>query len=63
VRNPKGKRPFARCRCRWEDNIKTDFQEVGWDMDWVDTARERDRWRALVNVIINLRFYKMLGIY
>ena len=42
----------------WEDNIKMDLQEVGWgggDMDWIDLAQDRDRWRALVNAVMNLR--------
>ena len=43
-------------RRRWEDNIKMDPQEVGWgDMEWLDLAQERDRWRALVNAVIKLR--------
>ena len=41
---------------RWEDNIKTDLQEVGWgSMDWIDLAQYRNRWRALVNAVMNLR--------
>jgi hypothetical protein len=41
---------------RWEDNIKMDLQEVGWgDMDWIDMAQDRDRWRALVSAVMNLR--------
>jgi len=51
-----GKRPLGRPRCRWEDNIKMDLQEVGCGcMDWNDLAQERDRWRALVNAAMNLR--------
>ena len=43
-----GKRPLGRPRSRWGDNIKTDLQEVGcWDMDWIELAKDRDRWRAL----------------
>jgi hypothetical protein len=55
VGKPEGKRPFGRPRRRWEDNIK--LQEVGmWrGMDWIDLAQDRDRWRALVNVVMNLR--------
>jgi hypothetical protein len=42
---------------RWEDNIKTDLQEAGYGgMDWIDLAQNRDRWRALVNAVMNLRF-------
>jgi hypothetical protein len=44
-------------RCRWEDNIKAVLQEVGCEgMDWIEMAQNRDRWRALVNVVMNLRF-------
>jgi len=49
MRKPEGKRKTGRRRRRWEDNIKMDLQEVGWgDMDWIDLAKDRDRWRALV---------------
>jgi hypothetical protein len=51
-----GKRPLGRLRCRWEDNIKMDLQEVGcWCMDWIELTQVRDRWRAPVNAVINLR--------
>jgi hypothetical protein len=40
---------------RWEDNIKIDLQEVGWDMDCIELGRDRDRWRAVVNAVMNLR--------
>ena len=47
---------FGRLRRRWEDNIKMDLQEVGCgDMDWIELAQGRDRWRALVNAVMNLR--------
>jgi hypothetical protein len=50
------RRPLGRPRRRWEDNIKMDLQEVGWGgMDWIDMAEDRDRWRALVSVVMNLR--------
>ena len=56
VGKPEGKRPLGRQRRRWEDNIKIDLQEVGsGDMDWIELARDRDRWRALVNSVMNLR--------
>jgi hypothetical protein len=56
VGKPKGKRPLGRPRRRWEDNIKIVLQEVGCGgMDWIDLARDRDRWRALVNAMINLQ--------
>jgi len=45
-----------RPRRRWEDNIKMDIQEVGCGgMDWIEMAQDRNRWRALVNVVMNLR--------
>ena len=53
---PEGKRPLGRPRRRWEDNIKMDFQEVRCEgMDWIELARDRDRWRALVNAVMNIR--------
>jgi hypothetical protein len=56
VRKPEGKRPLGRRRRRWEDNIKIDLREIGWDvMDWIDLAQDRDQWRALVNTVMNLR--------
>jgi len=55
VGKPEGKRPLGRPRRRWEDNIKTDLEEVGCGgMDWIDLARDKDRWRALVNAVMNL---------
>ena len=56
VGKPEGKRPLGRPRRRWEDNIKLDFQEVGWGRGivWIDLAQDRDRWRALVNAAANL---------
>ena len=44
-----------RPRCRWEDNIKTDLQEVGGGGDWMELAKNRDRWRALVKTVMNFR--------
>ena len=56
-------RPLGRLRRRWEDNIKMDFQKVGGGCgDWMELAQDRDRWRALVNMVMNLRVPKMLGI-
>jgi len=56
VRKPEEKRPLRRPRHRWEDNIKMDLQEVGCGgMDWIKLAQDRDRWRALVNAVKNLR--------
>jgi hypothetical protein len=56
VGRPEGRRSLERPRRRWEDSIKMDLQEVGWgDMDWIDMAQDRDRWRALVSAVMNLR--------
>jgi len=56
VGKPEGKRPLGRPRRKWEDNIKMDLQEVGCGvMDWIELAQDRDRWRALVNAVMNLR--------
>ena len=56
VGKPEGKRPLGRPRRRWEDNINMDFQEVGCEgVDWIELAQDRDRWRALVNAVMNLR--------
>jgi hypothetical protein len=56
VGKPEGKRPQRRPRCRWEDNIKMDLQEVGClVMDWIELAQYRDRYRALVNAVMNFR--------
>jgi hypothetical protein len=55
VRIPEGRRLLERPRRRWEDNIKVGLQEVGWGMDWIELAQDRDRWRALVNAVMNLR--------
>jgi len=56
VGKPEGKRPMGRPRRRWEDNIKMDLQEVGRGADWMELTQDRDRWRALVNTVMNLRF-------
>ena len=51
-----GKRPLGRPRLRWEDNIKMELQEVGCGgMDWIELAQDKDRWRAFVNAVMNLR--------
>jgi hypothetical protein len=58
VGKPEGKRPLGRPRHRWEDNIKMDLQEGGLGggggMDWIYLTEDRDRWQALVNVVMNL---------
>jgi len=54
VGKPEGKRPLGRPRHRWEDNIKMDLQEVGCEcMNWIDLAQDMDRWRTLVNAVMN----------
>jgi hypothetical protein len=50
-----GKRPPVRPRQRWEDNIKMDFQVECGGMDWIELAQDRDRWRTLVNAVMNFR--------
>jgi hypothetical protein len=56
VGKPEGKGALGRPRRRWGGNIKTDLQEVGFGgMDWIELARDKDRWRALVNAVMNLR--------
>ena len=55
VGKPEGKKPLGRPRCRWEDNIKIDLRKVGGAGDWMELAQDRDRWRALVNMVINFR--------
>jgi hypothetical protein len=54
VGKPDGKRPLGKPRRRWEDNIKMVLQELGCEsIDWIDLAQDRDRWRALVNAVMN----------
>jgi hypothetical protein len=56
VGNPEGKRPLGRPRRRWEYNIRMDLQEVGCGcVEWIGLAQDRDRWRALVSAVRNLR--------
>jgi hypothetical protein len=48
-------RPLGRPRCRWVDNIEIDLKKIEWDdTDWIDMARDRDQWRAVVNTAMNL---------
>jgi hypothetical protein len=56
VGKPEGNRPLGRPRRRWVANIRRDLREVGWgDVDWIGLAKNRNRWRALVNSVLNLR--------
>jgi len=55
VGKPEGKRPLGRPRRSWEDNIKTDLQEVGCGVWWLELAQDRDSWPALVNAVMYLR--------
>jgi hypothetical protein len=55
VRKPEGKRPLGRPRCRWEEDIKTDLKKWVGGTNWTELAEDRDRWRAPVNAVMNLR--------
>jgi hypothetical protein len=56
VGKPEGKRQLERPRPRWEDGIKMDLREIGWGgVEWIHLAQDRDRWRAVVNAVMNLR--------
>jgi hypothetical protein len=58
-----GKRLLANARSRWNDNIKIDFKEIGWEVvEWVHLAQEGEKWLALVNMVVNHRVHKMKGI-
>ena len=55
VGKPEEKRPFGRARRRWENNIKMDLREVGRGvMDWIELAQDKNKWRALLNAVMNL---------
>jgi hypothetical protein len=56
VGKPEGRRPQGRPRRRWEDNIEMDLRKIGFgDVNWIRLAHDRDRWRAVVNTVMNLR--------
>jgi hypothetical protein len=62
VGKSEGKRPLGRPRRRWVDNIKIDLRDIEWnDMDWIDLAEDRDKWRALVNTVMILHVPKNSG--
>jgi len=53
---PEGKRLLGRPKRRWENNIRTDLRETGWEgVDWIHLAQDRDQWRVVVNTVMNLR--------
>jgi hypothetical protein len=57
-----GKRPLGRPRRRWEDNIRMDLQEVGCGgMEWIGLVQERDRWREIMNAVMNLQVQQNAG--
>jgi hypothetical protein len=56
VGKPEEKETTRKTRCRWVDSIRMDVGEVGWgDVDWIGLAEDRNRWRAVVNSVLNLR--------
>jgi hypothetical protein len=56
VRKPDGKRPLGRPRHRWEDNIRIDLREIGWEcVDWMHLTQDMDQWQAVVNTVMNLQ--------
>ena len=59
VGTPEAWRPLGRPRCRWEGNIKMDLRKAGWGMDRINLAKYRDRWRAVVNAVMNLKVAKI----
>jgi hypothetical protein len=60
VRKPEGTRPLGRTRHRWGNNIKIHLREIGWgDVDWIGLVQDRDKWRALMNEVIN---FHLLGL-
>jgi hypothetical protein len=62
VGKPEGKRPLGRPRYRWVDNIKMDLREIGWSgMGWIDLTEDRDQWRSLLNIVMNLEVPRNAG--
>jgi hypothetical protein len=54
VGKPEGKRPFGRHKHRWEDNIRMDLRQIGWEgVDWIHLVQDREQWWALVNTVMN----------
>ena len=61
---PDGNRTFGKPVHRWEDNTKIDLLDVGWEsIGWINLAQNRDRWRALVNAVMNLRVPQKVGYF
>jgi hypothetical protein len=62
VGKPEGKRPLGRPRHRWEDGIRMDIREIGLGgLDWIRLSQDRDRWRAVVSAVMNLRVFGPLS--
>jgi hypothetical protein len=63
VGKPEGKRPLGRLRRRWEGGIRMGLRQIGWGrgVEWIQLAQDRDRWRAVVNAGMNLRFLAPLS--
>jgi len=61
VEKPVGKIPLVKHTCGWKDNFKMGLQEWDGELDWIDLAQDRERWRALVNAVMNLRVPKSVG--
>jgi hypothetical protein len=58
-RKPEGKRPCGRPKRRWEDNVRKNLRELGWEgAGWMNLAQDRDQWRDVVNTVVNLRVHK-----
>jgi hypothetical protein len=63
VGKPDEKRPLGRTKVGWEDNIRMDLRETGWEgVDWIHLPHNRDQWQAVVNTVMNLGFRKRRGI-
>jgi hypothetical protein len=64
VGKPEAERPRERPRRRWEHNITLDIRELGWGVvDWMHLAQDRDQWRAVVNMVMNLPVHKRQGVF